>query len=526
MGAFTYLLKRNCINYIKSFKHKPSRALPFLFYGFFLVIMVISFSMASKEPNYSNPKYFIGVSTISLIIIFLLIIYNGIMRKNFRYNMSDVNLIFTAPIKSQNVLLYGFIREISYVFAFSLFILFQIPNLALNFKFVKYGLVAFVFCLLLFFITLSFISLLMYGIFSRFNNLKKGAERIVKVLAILIVGGFTLYIYTKSNGDYFNFSIGLFNKEFWNVIPIVGWIRSIIIQCFNGFNYSFILYVVAFILSCILCGFILYKLNIDFYEDALPSAEQNEVAQSFKNSGYDQNKLQNINVKKRKPLFAIRKVEYNYSGKYAKAIFFRHLLECRKSGFGFIDLFSLIYLLISLFIGYKGIPIEGLLGIGIYLMFLTIYAGKWSMDFNSHFIFLIPARSEEKLFYSTLISIIKYGVNALILFLPCSILIKANPITVILCMVSYISFGAVATYGAVLNYRLFDRVSNSMMKGIFMMITLFIYILPGVIGGIILSLFFKVFGEYSLYISFILYNALASLVIIHFAKTVYDRVEI
>lgn len=526
MGAFTYLLKRNVINYIKSFKHKPSRVFPFLFYGFFLAMMAISFIVEDSEPHYSNPKYFITGLTVMLVIVFLFILYSGIMRKNFRYNMSDVNLIFTAPIKSQNVLLYGFIREISFVFAFSLFLLFQIPNLALNFKFAKYGLGIFLISILLFFVTLSFISLLMYGIFSRFQNVKKIAENTIKIISIAVLGALALYIYLYSKGDYLGFSVELFNKEFWNYIPIIGWIRSITIQCLSGYNYSLILYVLSLVFTCVLCGFILYKLNIDFYEDALPSAEQNEVAQSLKNSGYDQKQLQNLNNKKRKPLLAIRKVNYNYSATFAKAIFFRHLLECRKSGFGFLDIFSLIYLGMSLFMGYIGAPVEALLGFGVYLMFLTTYAGKWAMDFNSHFIFLIPAPSEQKLFYSTLISVIKYGVNSLILFLPASILIKANPITVILCILSYISFGAVATYGAVLNYRLFDRVSNAMMKGIFMMITLFIYILPGVIAGVLLSLWLKVFGQYSLYIAFIVYNIFASFIIIHFAKTIYDRVEI
>lgn len=526
MGAFAYLLKRNIINYVKSFKHKPSRAFPFLFYGFILLMMAISFILEDSEPHYSNPKYFITGLTVMLVIVFIYIIYSGIIRKNFKYNMSDVNLIFTAPIKSQNVLLYGFIREISSVLALSIFLLFQLPNLTLNFKFTKYGLVVFLFSILLFFITLSFISLLMYGIFSRFKNVKKLAENIVKFISLIVIGGISLYIYLYSKGDYLGYSVELFNKEFWNYIPLIGWIRAIIIQCLSEYNYSLILYVLALVFTSVLCGFILYKLNIDFYEDALPSAEQNEVAQSLKNNGFDQKQIQNINNKERKPILARRKVNYNYSSTYAKAIFFRHVLECRKSGFGFLDIFSLIYFGVSLFSWYVGLPIEFLLGFGVYFMFLTTYAAKWANDFNTHFIFLIPAPSEQKLFYSTLISVIKYGVNSLILFLPVSILTKANPITVIFCILSYVSFGAVATYGAVLNYRLFDRVSNAMMKGIFMMITLFIYILPGVIIGIVLSLFLKVFGQYSLYMSFIVYNVFASFIIIHFAKTVYDRVEI
>ena len=101
-----------------------------------------------------------------------------------------------------------------------------------------------------------------------------------------------------------------------------------------------------------------------------------------------------------------------------------------------------------------------------------------------------------------------------------------NIIDIILFILAYTSFGAVATYGAVLNYKLFDRVSNEMLKGIFMMITLFIYILPGIIIGLIISFVLKIFGDYSLQVAFIIYNTFASFVIIQFAKGIYDKVEI
>ena len=65
-----------------------------------------------------------------------------------------------------------------------------------------------------------------------------------------------------------------------------------------------------------------------------------------------------------------------------------------------------------------------------------------------------------------------------------------------------------------------------MLKGIFMMITLFLYILPGIIIGLILGFVLKIFGDYSLQLAFIIYNAFASFIIIQLAKGIYDRVEL
>lgn len=525
MRPFLYLLKRNFINYLKSIKHKPTKVIPFIFYGAFIILMIFSMSQkASSAEEYKDPKYFVAISAFVSLVFLIHSLYGGITRKNFRYNMSDVNIIFTSPIKPQNVLLYGFLREISFIFAFGLFFIFQIPALGNNFKFTSFGIPVFIFTLFIFAITVSFISLLIYGIFTKFYKYKDNAVKISKGIIILLFATLALYIYSISNGDLLNATLVFFNKSFWNHIPISGWALSLFKQCLTGFNPSTILYLGLLIIICIICASVLYNLNLDYYEDALPSAEQNEVAQSYKNSGYDTKQLSQLR-KARKPL-ARRKSTINYSSTYAKAIFLRHLLEYKKTGFYFLNILSGIYFIASISFGlYFKAPLYVFFFISIYFMVLSTYSGKWSTDFSGHYIFLIPASSASKLFYSTLSSILKYVVDSLILFLPAGILTGTNPLEILLIIIAYISFGAISTYGAVLNYKLFDRVSNQMMKGMFMMITLFVFIIPGIIIGAILSFYLNFLGNYSLYLSFILYNSLASLIIVQAAKGIYDSIE-
>jgi len=525
MKPFLYLLKRNFINYIKSIKHKPSKAIPIVFV-FLIIILMVCASIFSDEKteSFNDPKYFIGVATAVIFQFFLFVLYSGVTRKNFRYSMSDVNLIFTSPMKPQNVLLYGFLKEISSIFAMSIFLIFQLPNLAFKFSFVSGGIVYLLLILMAFFIVLSSLSLLIYGFFSKYYKYKEPAIKIVKYSSIAITLALSVYVYTGSNGDYFEFAMDFFNQDWWSYVPVMGWGRALLSQCLTGFNLSSLIYGGLLIFSCIGAITLLYKFNLDFYEDALPSAEQNEVAQSYKNSGFDAKQLSKMQ-NSRKP-FARKNVSLNYSAKFAKAIFFRHLLEYKKTGFYFLNILSGIYLAISVGVGlYFDIPFFAFLLFSIYMMVLSTYAGKWSMDFNGHFIFLIPASSAAKLFYSTLSSIVKITIDSLILFLPAGILMGVSPLEIILTVLAYISFGALSTYGAVLNYKLFDRVSNQLMKGIFMMITLFVYILPGIVIGVLLSFVFKVFDPYSLQISFIVYNSLASFVIVQAAKGIYDSID-
>jgi hypothetical protein len=454
----------------------------------------------------------------------MFIVHSGVTRKNFRYTMSDVNIIFTSPIKPQNVLLYGFIKEISFIFAFSLLLFIQLPNITKNFDFVKGGLIVLIILTLLFLIILSSISLLLYGIFSKFSKYKEIAMKVTKYGSILICLGFAYYIYNHSGGNHYEFAIDFFSKYGFNYIPIIGWTRSVFIQCLTGFNAYTLLYIGLLILTGIICITLLYNFNLDFYEDALPSAEQNEVAQSYKNSGYNSKELSKMQGT-RKP-FARRNAKLNYSALYSKAIFFRHMLEYKKSGYYFLNILSGIYLIASLGVGlYLHVPLYGFLLFSIYIMVISSYAGKWSLDLSSHFIFLIPASSASKLFYSTLSSLLKYFVDGMILFIPCGILMSSDPIEIILSVLAYTSFGSISTYGSVLNYKLFDKVSNQMMKGIFMMITLIVYILPGIAVGLLLNFKFQTFIPYSLQFSFIAYNILASLVLIQAAKGIYDTLE-
>lgn len=527
MGCFSYLLKRNVVNYIKSIKHKPSKAIPLVFYIVMLLFLVFAtFNNNIQSLSNDNIPYFTGVATLVCCVIFLYVIYSGTTRKNFKYSMSDVNLIFTSPIKPQNVLLYGFIKEISFAFAMSFVIIWQIPNLANQFKFVKYGIGVFVIITVLFLISISFTSLLMYGIFVKFSKEKKAFTKFLKILYVILIALLTSNIYINSNGSYFSYTMKIFNMNFWSYIPIVGWARDAINQCVLGFNSSIYLYVFLLLLTDILFCFILYKINIDFYEDTLTSAEQNEAAAALKNNGYNTKNLEYKN-KGFKPLLFNKKVDMSNLPTYSKSIFIRHLLEYKKTGFFFVNLFSIICFVFSLA---WGIYIQGpylvLFFIAVYILFLSVASGKWSQDFNTHYIFLIPDDSASKLFYSTLSSVIKYIIDSLFIFIPAGVILNENPLMIIGYIIAYSSFGFVITYGSVLNYKLFDRVSNQMVKGFFQLIVLFVFIIPGIIIGLILSSCFAFLGIYSLPLCMTIYNFLVSLIIIRYCKDVYDTIEL
>lgn len=142
------------------------------------------------------------------------------------------------------------------------------------------------------------------------------------------------------------------------------------------------------------------------------------------------------------------------------------------------------------------------------------------------YIFLIPDSQESKIFWGTLSSALKFLVDGSLSFLVAGILTKSNPLTIVLAIIVYVSFGFVFIYGGVLNYRLFGRIASNALKGFLMFISIFIYVLPGIIASIIISMKLEFLGQYAIYFSFIIWNMLVSLVIMQFAKGVLNHCEL
>ena len=76
-------------------------------------------------------------SGVFLLIIIALLwgIYGGSQKGSDFFQMADVNLLFTAPMKPQSVLFFRLTFQMAALMLGSLYILFQIPNLVLNLGF-------------------------------------------------------------------------------------------------------------------------------------------------------------------------------------------------------------------------------------------------------------------------------------------------------------------------------------------------------------------------------------------------------
>jgi hypothetical protein len=124
-----------------------------------------------------------------------------------------------------------------------------------------------------------------------------------------------------------------------------------------------------------------------------------------------------------------------------------------------------------------------------YMLLLTQMQGGIGKELEKHYIFLIPASYAQKLFFATLGEHVKNLFDGFILFVLSGILVKAKVETVISCIIAYVLFGAVYTYGDILARRIFGRIHSKNVMIFVKAIANLLMVAPGIIGGVFVLTF-------------------------------------
>jgi hypothetical protein len=476
--------------------------------------------MPVRSSVNGNVDTYGAIATAGILMVVWYGVKNGIDNGSSFFRLSDVNLIFTAPISPKKVLIYGFIKQLYTTLFIVMFLLFQIPN-ARNFLPIT-GPGIIIILLVSFFLvfTMSILGLLTYSITSKSSKTRSMAKKILNIVTatfgIALLSN--IYIYKDFSKAAFSF----LNNSFFTYMPFIGWFKSILMAAVNGITYTFFIHILLCVIVIIAMIYTLYKLNTDYYEDVLAATDKKEEMVAMKKSGN-----RNVNYGRKK----FRKVKSGNVGNGSSAIFYRHLLEYKKSGIPFIDKMTIIMVgpgLASRYI-FKDASMSTVLYFSIYMLFFFTLQGKWAQELSKQFVFLIPYSSISKLFYATLADLIKYTIDGLVLFVVSGFIFKSTPIISILCGITYASFGAIYTYGDVLARRFLGSIhSKALGKFIKMGITLLV-ILPGIIIHVTVTLLFgsndNSFEQYISYIVLIAYNITASFLIMLLSKSIFDVLE-
>lgn len=520
MKPLFYILRKTMKNHLLQLKKKPGILILYILILAFLILVIVStFLLPQKSSVNGRVDTYGAIATMAILVVMWYGIINGIEKGSSFFRLADVNLVFTAPISPTRVLIYGFIKQLSSTLFFILFLLFQIPNMRNFLPITGQGII--IICLVAFFLvfTMSILGLLTYSIASKSSKNRRMAKNILN--GVTAIFGLTLLYNIFIYKDFQTAAVGFLNNEFFTYLPFIGWLKSVLMAAVNGITYTFYINALLCIAFMIIMVYVLFKLSTDYYEDVLAATDKKEEMIAMKKSGKG-----NLNYGRKK----FRKIKSGSIGSGASAIFYRHLLEYKKSGIPFIDraTFMMVGVGIASRYIFKGVSMTMILYFSIYMLFFFTLQGKWGQELSKPFIYLIPYPSISKLFYATLADLIKYTIDGLALFIVAGVMFKSDPIIAILSALSYASFGAIYTYGDVLSRRVLGATHSKNLEMFAKMGITLLVVLPGIIAFVILSLTSKdnASMQYISYIILICYNILVSFLIMFLSKGIFERLEL
>ena len=444
MNEIRLLLRKDIlilINNIKLILRNPLRLLPYAGiagYIFFMYYLRLK-SRGDDTPTPEMPELdvngipevnfamqnVIGGVTILALVILIYQLYSATKKNVSFFKMADVNLLFTAPVKPENILIYYMARSI-------------LPSLGGAIIFVAYGasqaidtfdttIPNFIFLILafaLFFFIVSPIKFLVYTLNSKYDVMEYIRMGII-VLAVLLSG--MIIIPGLMSGKFWQGMFSWVSSPWFDFFPIVGWSRGIGSYLIHGNA----IISIGFILLYAVSYFVILKLVIRFsgyyYEDVLEATKSNEEKlEKVKGKKQVGESSYSLNTKK--------KLALPDFGTGAKAFYWRNYVHSSRQDFHpLFGLYSLIMVgigivlsVLSLFQWFSHYFLYGYLLIMLFLYFFGGIGRANVGDLKKPFFILIPASWTSKFWNMIKLDILQITLFCLALIIPSVLIAGLN----------------------------------------------------------------------------------------------------
>lgn len=441
MGALGYLYRRTVVNRIKAALRKPVTYV----YGFFILVYLIavpfSFKILLEEFGGANPG---GMAAVLTLFGFWMLPANLISyakRKGLVYRNCDVHFLFPSPIKPKSVLLYAHIRTLLVQLLLNIFVAI-IAALLFHVEIWRV-VIYFFFALVIENIMEAGLMMLSYGS----ENLTEKHRKVLVIFSYGLIAAFVLIgvVTYLQKGLSIDSAMGFIHGGAIQMVPVTGWYIAVVHLIFMGptaFNIIGTILYAAFTVAIVIAAWKM-KCTGEFYEEAIQFADDYEVLIANRKAGDSEARL----GKKQK----FGKAEVKWQGHGAKALFYRQLLEYKKSRFFIFDAYTLVSLLVGGLISWlyvkEGGFGEDLAEFGDYIMpvvagyFIFIFStmsGKWAKELKSPYTYLIPDNSFRKLWYATAMQNIQYIVDGCLMIVPVAVVSGMSPVLALLTIVFYV----------------------------------------------------------------------------------------
>lgn len=479
-----YLSKKILENRVKKALKKPVTYIYSIFViWYFYCIFRFFPSLFKMLPDKES-----ALTAILTVIVFIVVPSNLIAyskRKGLIFRESDVHFLFSSPISPKKILLYAHIKNI--LIGLILYIIVMIGGVLWFGMPVWKMLVYFLFSFVLQNILEASTMILCYGN----EKLDKKQMFAIQTGMYLLIGIFVLIgvgVYVK-DGMVFGAVVNYLHNPAIQIVPVIGWNIAFLHLLFMGPETINIIGSLLYFAAVMILCFAAWRMRCsgEYFEDAIKFAEDYEEAREKGKAG----EVAFIGWKKK-----YGKATVSYKGRYAKAIFYRQLLEYKKNRFFIFGFYTLVCLAVGIGLAAYGYY-EGfgnyssfiIMGVMAYLTLLfSGYAGKWGKELKKPYTYLIPDTPFRKLWYATLMEHIRSLIDGCLITLPSGIVLGIPLLQIFLIIGVYVCMQACKLYADVMVEAFLGNILGTAGKQYARVFFEMIIISIGVMGAVIGSL--------------------------------------
>lgn len=541
MNEVKLLLRKDLLifkNNILLILRNPARLLPYAgLIGYFFFIYTMRMKDRAKKLDNTLPELdanglpeidfatqnIVGGITLLALGFLLYQLFRATERNVSFFSMADVNLLFTGPVKPENILLYYMGRSILPSLGGAIiFLIYGGSQMAGTIDFSLLNIVFAILGFALFFFLLSPIRFLIYTLHTKYDILEQ-IKTLITVLSVIL--GTMVLIPGLMAEKFWQGMFSWIASPWFDLFPFVGWSRGMIGYVFH----QNLILSLAFFGLYALTYYVIVRLVIQFagyyYEDVLEATKSNEV-QRDKVKGKRGSSEANLSLNTKKQL------ALPDFGVGAKAFYWRNYVHASRQDFHpLFGIYSLIlaalgiaFAILSHFDWFSHKVLNGYI-LGILGFYFLAGIGRASVgDLKKPYFFLVPATWSAKFWNIIKLDLVQISLFAVVMIVP-SVLIAGLhmlviPIFIVGILVAYLIGLCINLIPQISLEESWDR---KLIKPV-MMIGIFLFgIIPALVFGILVFVFTKQFVWMLLTVT--LGMSFVAAVLLHVALDVLTRLE-
>lgn len=445
-------------------------------------------------------QLFLLIEAIAFVLILVLLAfgaYSGMKKGSDIFVMADVNFLFTAPMKPQSVLLFRLTFQMIAVITGSIYLLFQIPNLVLNANVPLEACLIIYVALLVVFVFQKLFSVGTYTITATHPKTRKFVVPVLIAIGLLIAGAVGVTFVSCEMDLWKTLQMSL-SSEWTRLVPIVGWIKGIVIHALNGNMPMAMLYFALNIVGMVGLVYVIWHMKADFYEDAMTGAQARAdlVLAAAENRKVVEVKADGTQKKDK------RKVKEASGSLFGKAVgattfFAKELIVRRRlAKFGFASTTMLWYLTICVgmsLLNVKVLEISDFTITGVILMavlFFRNYGNPIAQETSMNWLFLVPESPYKKVFFAMMAGSYASAMDLLPGMVIAMLVMEINPATMLLWFVVLVTMDFMLSGVGLLLEALFPASAMEAVKAMIQMTLKFVvilFIVAAIVIGVVLG---------------------------------------